>query len=85
MIKWGKVKEPSAVLSWREDVTAAKELLYPKEVIRRLRMNQIRINVRGFFMMPDTECRRNKMRPTMNDSNNIGTRTRTSEKGVNHV
>ena len=21
MIKWGKVKEPSAVLSWREDVT----------------------------------------------------------------
>ena len=27
MIKWGKVKEPSAVLSWREDVTAAKELL----------------------------------------------------------
>nr|DAP25277.1 MAG TPA: hypothetical protein [Caudoviricetes sp.] len=35
--------------------------------------------------MPDTECRRNKMRPTMNDSNNIGTRTRTSEKGVNHV
>lgn len=36
MIKWGKVKEPSAVLSWREDVTAAKELLYPKEVIRLL-------------------------------------------------
>lgn len=36
MIKWGKVKEQSAVLSWREDVTAAKELLYPKEVIRRL-------------------------------------------------
>ena len=32
MIKWGKVKEPSAVLSWREDVTAAKELLYPKDV-----------------------------------------------------
>lgn len=36
MIKCGKVKEPSAVLLWREDVTAAKELLYPKEVIRRL-------------------------------------------------
>ena len=36
MIKWGKAKEPSAVLSWREDVTAAKELLYPKETIRQL-------------------------------------------------
>lgn len=30
MIKWGKAKEPSVVLSWREDVTVAKELLYPK-------------------------------------------------------
>lgn len=36
MIKWGKTKEPNAILSWREDVTAAKELLYQKEVIRRL-------------------------------------------------
>lgn len=48
MIKWGKAKEPSAILSWREDVTAAKELLYPKEVIRQTGgWNQIRINVRG--------------------------------------
>ena len=36
MIKWGKAKEPSAVLLWREDVKAAKELLYPKETIRQL-------------------------------------------------
>lgn len=36
MIKWGKVREPSAILAWRNDVIVAKELLYPKEVIKML-------------------------------------------------
>lgn len=35
-MKWGKVREPSAILSWREDVKAAKELLYSKQVIKQL-------------------------------------------------
>lgn len=32
---WGERPE-SAVLRWKNDITAAKELCYPKEVVRKI-------------------------------------------------